>query len=197
MRRKSILPSWKGPFEDWSRKFVKKNFWRVEYTVLSEEDAVQECAMVFAKICYTYAHTIDNTAWLMAIYKTAVGNHFHTITRRQNHINWQTGVVGGHLQTISTEQPTTGDESGEIATIEGSASGDHALVDMWASASDELKQVLLALNEGTAEFCEWMMDAPAKDLSRHWRRLLNLPTKLPIARELQHLLGVAVDDNII
>lgn len=69
------LPQWQGVFEDWSRKWVNKNYWRVSHRHGSHEDSLQECALVFARCLKYYRGTkVNNHKWFMALYKTAVSN---------------------------------------------------------------------------------------------------------------------------
>jgi hypothetical protein len=87
-----INPRFDGTaFEQWSRNFVNKNFWRVEEVHLTKEDSIQECAVVFFRCKNKYSYTVDNLAWFMSLFKRAVSNEFHVASvkntlRRENEI---------------------------------------------------------------------------------------------------------------
>jgi hypothetical protein len=86
--RKSIAPvycpQWAGSFEGWSRRFVTNNYWRVENRCGSPEDALQECALIFAKCATMYRYVVSDpkhnkgnpNAWFMAIYKRSIVNRW-------------------------------------------------------------------------------------------------------------------------
>jgi hypothetical protein len=76
-KRIAYKPTWEGTFENYSRSWVKKNFWRVRHMHGSEEDSLQECAVVFARCANTYRGKLDNPAWFMSIYKIALVNQFN------------------------------------------------------------------------------------------------------------------------
>src|SRR5882757_8206440 len=71
-------PKWRGAFEGYARNFVARNFWRVRHVMLSEEDALQECACIFARCVKTYRVTVTEPRHFMALYKTAIARDFHT-----------------------------------------------------------------------------------------------------------------------
>ena len=72
------LPEWGGAFEKYARGFVSRNFWRVQALYGSEEDAVQECALLFIRIIKKYADTAHNPKHFMALYKTTLQREFHS-----------------------------------------------------------------------------------------------------------------------
>lgn len=84
--KRPVVFDWKGPFENWSRGFVARNFWRVRALFLDEEDALQECALIFVRCCNTYAGKVDNPRWLMALFKRAVSNDWHTFSQKDTHL---------------------------------------------------------------------------------------------------------------
>ncbi len=77
-----MVPPWQGTFEDWSRKWVKANFWRVRHLFLQQSDALQECALIFCRVANRYGNKVDNPRWFMALYKTAVHNNWIVFSLR-------------------------------------------------------------------------------------------------------------------
>jgi hypothetical protein len=75
---------WGGAFEGWARGFVKRNLWRVDKLLGDEEDAIQECALVFVRCKNKYEGRIDNPAWMMALFKSAVAHHWHVIASKND-----------------------------------------------------------------------------------------------------------------
>lgn len=79
---------WPGVFEKWSKNFVFKNYWRVS-RLMDQEDALQECAVVFSECKKRYIEgqegRVDNAAWFMSLYQTCLRNHFNLLSRRANH----------------------------------------------------------------------------------------------------------------
>jgi hypothetical protein len=80
--RPSYTPQWINPFDIYAKRYVDKHFWRVKHAYITKEDALQECAMVFARCARTYAGRIDNPAWFMGIYKIALVNEFNSAALR-------------------------------------------------------------------------------------------------------------------
>jgi len=53
---------------------VYKNFWRVREKFGTQEDAIQECIVIFLKCADRYAGTVDNARWFMSLYTQSVHN---------------------------------------------------------------------------------------------------------------------------
>ncbi len=75
-RRLKLHPKWGGVFEGWSRNYVRMNFWRIRKLFLDQEDAMQECALIFVRTYRHYEGVYQNDAHLMALYKTSVMREF-------------------------------------------------------------------------------------------------------------------------
>jgi hypothetical protein len=75
-----LMPAWGGPFELWSRNFVAKNYWRTAHILGSEEDALQQCALVFSRCLRGYKGKINSHAWFMGLFKSAVHNEWNTLS---------------------------------------------------------------------------------------------------------------------
>lgn len=71
-----------GPVKAWTCKYVARNLWRFkghyEY-----EDLLQEAALKLCHVLNRYPN-ITNHAHLMALYKTALRNHFHDLAKKSN-----------------------------------------------------------------------------------------------------------------
>jgi hypothetical protein len=77
-------PEWRGgPFEAYASNWVRKNHWRASHTLPDREDAMAECALVFAKCLDRYILNPDKgakpgykqvtePAHFMALFKTAL-----------------------------------------------------------------------------------------------------------------------------
>jgi hypothetical protein len=77
-------PEWPGVFEAYSRAWVGKHYWRVKHTLGTETDALQECALVWAKCAGAYTGKVDNPAWFMGLYKSALARHWHTLSTKDS-----------------------------------------------------------------------------------------------------------------
>jgi len=76
---------WGGIFEQWARGFVRRNFWRVASIFMTEEDALQECAVVFVVCRNKYTGLIREAKHMMALYKTALTRAWHSFAVRDPH----------------------------------------------------------------------------------------------------------------
>ena len=81
-RRLRFRPSFKGPIEGYLVNSIQKNLWRVDQ-VMTREDLYQDGLMIFCLIRQRYAHLVDNPKWFMALYKRALSNHIHDISKVQ------------------------------------------------------------------------------------------------------------------
>lgn len=81
---KKFQPQWEGTFENWSRNWVNKHFWKVQHIHCTKEDSLQECALIFARCVKSYNGKLDNPAWFMALYKTAVARDWITFAQKES-----------------------------------------------------------------------------------------------------------------
>lgn len=83
-RRKLVfyVPVWEGVFRNWAIAWVRKQHWRVIHQIPTEEDALQECAMIFAKCADRYYGRVNNPKWFMSLFKTAVNNYWNGMALR-------------------------------------------------------------------------------------------------------------------
>jgi hypothetical protein len=52
----------------------------------SEEDALQECALIFVKCKRSYEGRVTNPAWMMALFKQAVVNDWNTMSQKDSRL---------------------------------------------------------------------------------------------------------------
>lgn len=169
-----MLFSWNGAFENWSRAYVAKNFWRVRSLFGSEEDAVQECAVIFTRCLNYYADKVDNPAWMMALYKRAVANDFHTFALKDQ----QARSVGTPLADPDATLPEIPDYS-----------AGPLFAQLAVDASGELRQVLTMIANAPAEMLEIIFASRSEAaINRRLRRICRLPENRDLLGELRALL---------
>lgn len=184
-----MILKWEGATEKWTRGWVYKNFWRVEKILLSEQDAVQQCAWLYAYCCHKYGDVVDKPGWMMALYKRAVTNHWHTLSRKQTEL----------AEAISDEmvEMHVGHEIDYEATIDFDFTRANPMllelphigsVTVWESASAELKMVLTMLANSPTEMLQIMLDETCPDLNRRWCRICKLKSEPDLVGELRMLL---------
>jgi hypothetical protein len=141
-------PKWQGPCEAWARTFVNQNHWRVS-TILEREDAVQECAVAFARCCKYYSGKVDNPAWFMSLFKRAVINDFNSLTYKND-----------KLIAVRTKVLAARDLAKENADHEGIDAIEYPngpLYSVLTHASEELRQVLGIIAIGPHELVSLML----------------------------------------
>jgi hypothetical protein len=153
LTRPQYQPLWQGPFEAWSRQFVAKNHWRVA-ALCEFDDAVQECAVVFARCAKLYYGKVDNAAWFMALYKAAVVNYFNTLAKKNKKA----------AESSKTAPPRYAD--GEAVDW---SSG--PLLALLNQASVELREVLIVIAAAPSELLTLML-AGSKSDAAAWSRAL-------------------------
>ena len=180
---KRKLYTWEGPFENWARAWVAKNFWKVQHHCMTREDALQECALIFARCIETYKDRVDNPAWMMSLFQMAVRNDWITFAQKDTQhrgLNWL---------------PTQGDVSDlrelgklpiqriEITQSEG------PLLAALSGASEELRTVLGIIFSSPAEVLDVLLSprSPHK-LNLALCRLCGIKTKVDVVSELRALL---------
>ncbi len=76
-------PQWTGPYENYARHWVRKQYWRVRHVCPTRDDAISECALVYAKCVDRYINNseqnakegygvVNNHAWFMALFKQSI-----------------------------------------------------------------------------------------------------------------------------
>jgi len=87
VRVQRYVYEWGDPYEGWARGFIRRNFWRVRDLFGSEEDALQECAIIFCRCARKYQYTVNRPQWMMAIFKTAVNRSWHGFSVRDTNLD--------------------------------------------------------------------------------------------------------------
>lgn len=146
-------PHWKGSvFERYARVVTSRNKWRVKRYLNGEfEDGLQECAMVFARCVNYYDNTkVDNPAWFMALYKTALHHHWANLATKDSHL-------------------TDGEHSAgyEKFAFQNQVSyNDGPLAVAWAERSDEVKRAVALIINAPDELLTWLL-SPSTARPKH------------------------------
>lgn len=179
-RRKAF--SWRGAFENWSRAYVEKNFWRVRYTFQTKDDALQECALIFARCLNYYADRVDNPAWLMSLYKIAVVNDWNTWATKESQLRSAINF------DISSDTET---ESGETVIPPPVVMPDAMLACKLSEASTHLKAALTLLASAPAEVMTTIFSVEFNDtiINRRLKNLCGVHEKVNLLGELRALLA--------
>lgn len=77
---------WDGVFENYARAFIARNFWRVRFLFGSEDDALQECAIIFWRCNNLYRGKVTEAKHFMALFKRALANDWNVFARRDARI---------------------------------------------------------------------------------------------------------------
>jgi hypothetical protein len=169
---------WGGAFEGWAKNFVKDNQWRVRNYLGTFEDGVQQCAMVFTYCNNLYEKKVDNERWFMALFKTAVKRHFHTLAERDSNLR-------------TAEATFVHDESEAGPLLDN-------LLTAGESMSPELAAVFHIIANGPREMLELLFEdrqtlmagylGETAKLNNRWRRLLGIKANDDLVKELMRLL---------
>lgn len=137
---------WHGLYENWSKKWVNKNYWRVATTIGTKEDAVQQCAEVFFRCRNKYGLAPIEPSHFMALYKVAV-------MREWGRLSLKDASVREHIKLAEIEPSGVDYNAGALSAA-------------YATASWELKHVMEIIVEAPAEVLKVMFAmASMKDLN--------------------------------
>lgn len=131
--RLHYIPEWVGPFENYARAFVARNHWRVRAKLGSEEDAVQQCAVVFVRCSNKYQATVEGPPHFMALFKTALAREFHTYA----------------TQDLKYRHDDLDETQADVAAP-------RSLASLLAGTSNELRELIGALIDAPEEIVEWI-----------------------------------------
>lgn len=135
---------WTGAFENWSRKYVAREGWRVVSVIGGFDDALAECALCFARCLSAYSDKVDNPAWMMSLYKIAVQRRFATLSERDHRFRAEEIAVDNRCELPSAF---------EVAAF--------------MEARPAVREVLSALAECSAETMRYILkDRGSKRLQR-------------------------------
>ena len=158
---------WSGVFENYARKYVKKHLWRVAHILGSEEDAMQEAAVVFYRCRNRYEGKVDNPAWFMSLFKIALVNEWASISAKDS-----------QMRSIPIADP-----SEEIVYNDGE------LVAALSGASEELQILMRTIANAPAEFLGLLL-APPDDLHSSDPALVQ-DAASAYNRRIKRLLGIS------
>lgn len=169
---------WGGTFESWAKGFVRDNRWRARNYLGSFEDGLQQCAMVFTYCNNLYEQKVDNERWFMALFKTAVKRHFHSLAERDTNLR-------------NAEAAFVHDDTEAGPLIEN-------LLSAGESMSPELSEVFGIIVNGPREMLDLLLDerqvvmagyvGETAKLNNRWRRLLCIKANHDLVKELLALL---------
>lgn len=159
---------WKGVFENYSKKWVFKNFWRVEHYLGSKEDALQECAMIWVRCRNRYQMTVDNPAWFMSLFQRAVSNDWNTMAQRDGRMR--------SLDIVEYEEQLDYPEGFLTAAIN--------------KASPELQRVLNVMSNAPEESLEIMLGSSCLEITnQRIKRLCGITSEVDVLAELHDILA--------
>jgi hypothetical protein len=179
-----VIPQWKGAFQHYAYRYAAANYWRVRHVVDSPEDAAQECAVQFCKLCQLFGDSgVDNVRWFMALYKKMLAQAFTNMARSNRrhamaldivkHRGWATGGWDGRAEP------------------------NHIPAKL-VRASPELKTVLHAIDVAPYDLLDLFLPLPQlrfsaemeRAISRSWCRLARVGrVREDLVTELRGLLG--------
>ncbi len=149
------LYQWRGPFELWARSWVRRHYWRVRNVLPSEEDALQECAVVFVRCVNKYADTVDEPRWMMALFKTSVANAWNRLSCRDSEERAALEQYGG---TAATSEYAEGPLAAKLAWM-----------------PHEAMKVLCVMAQAPQEMLDLLLEEPSREVQngilRRWCRL--------------------------
>lgn len=164
---KLLQVQWTGIFENYARKYVRKNLWRIKAALGSEEDAMQQAALVFARCVRSYEMRVDNPAWFMSLYKVALMNDFNSFA-----------IVDGRIRNLVAPP--------DAELIEHETGSIYASL---CQASVELQTVLSMIAKAPSEMLAILLHpADSEVMSRRLARWAGIKTRHNLVDELRDLL---------
>jgi hypothetical protein len=169
------LYPWEGAFQNWSRAWVRKHHWRVATLIGSEEDALQECAVVFTRCLNNYAQKIDNPAWLMGLYKVAIVNQWNTFAEADRRLRMSRDPE--YLAPMIEASPRVDVNCGPLAAS-------------LHSASAELRQVLTMIASAPTDLLDLIFAPRTPELvNRQLRRMCRISRDVDLLSELREVVS--------
>jgi hypothetical protein len=183
-------PEWNGVFVGWAHGWVHKNYWKVQHIFPTKEDAVQECAVLFA-VCLQKYYYVTNPRHFMSLF---------TITVVRKWVNYAKEDTAQRDFMIPMNEDN---EYGETAADSHhwdneTAHNDGAFYAAMASLSNEAHEVLEKLVAAPAELISLLFESPRSDMripprieiNRRLRRFFGIKSRVDIMLELENLAGV-------
>ena len=186
---------WGSAYEQYARRWVRSNQWRVINTIGGAEDCLQECALVFVKVSNRYPNA--NNAQFMALYKVSLINHWATLSTKDHLSNWRySHLKFNNLKTATQvvnefrEQDTDTACAPEVNSPEPTTYPDASLAVAYGEASAEVREFFRLLNNAPADFLQlvFAIDDDAS-INRFIQRILRLGADRNVVSELRCLLS--------
>lgn len=169
---------WGDVFESWSRQFVRRQFWRVQATFITEEDALQECAAVFIHCRNKYAGRIREPRHMMSLYQTALTRTWNSLSARDP--GYRTSEFNPDLHTHNESE-----EGGGMLAV------------LFAQCDSELRDLTLAIVNAPAELLAIVFrDNDTSMITRRLSRMFRIKAgKRDLVAELHDLLNPATHSD--
>lgn len=165
------VPPFAGLYENWSKKWINRQYWRVAAILGSKEDALQQCAEVYIRCRNKYGCQPIDPSHFMALYKTSIFNEWARLSTKDS-------LDREHIELSDIEPTEVEYSSGPLAAN-------------YAKASWELKYVLSIIAEAPAETLRVMFAmASMKDLNRRVISMCGLKTRKNILKELKQICDI-------
>jgi hypothetical protein len=194
-------PEWTGVYENYARAFVRKHHWRVRNIIATQDDYMQECAMVFAYCKDKYVTNpdpsakygrVDTPQWFMSIYQRALLTHRTRAQERDIHYR---DVVD---TTASTMRESSDGNAVDIRdNTADPASNEGVMVAALKQASAEVLDVIAVLASAPEETIKMLLDGVDKGAVFQWRhrriinarlrKLCGLPKGIDFIKQLSDL----------
>lgn len=154
-----FYPRWDtGTYQKWARNFVRSNYWRVQNIFPDQEDALQECAVIFSRCANMYGYKVNNPKWFMSLYMRSVYNNFCRFS--ENDTKYR-GLVASNYDIecapLDTESvDSVGNYSENMYSIPEDSNA--PLYTAISEASDEVKTLLECLLKSPPELVNRLFD---------------------------------------
>ncbi len=80
-----FVPQWDGPIVGWSKNYIRKNQWRMDY-LYEFEDLLQEAYIKFLHCKFKYPKVIEPKHF-MSLYQSSLINHFNNLSNKSKYRN--------------------------------------------------------------------------------------------------------------
>lgn len=159
---------------------MRRQGWRVKHIWGSDEDALQQCALTYSKCLYMYGEKARNAAHFMALYKTAITNHWNKFS-----------VKDGRYREVHVA--STVDDAGMVAWQDTDYSAGPMAAAL-AGASEELQSVLAKIFSAPSEVLSALLPSDEQEpdlveMDQQFRRWFRLPHGTQVVSELKNLLS--------
>lgn len=158
-----IEVEWDGTFENYARKVIRSNLWRVR-RVMDKEDFVQEAALLFYYMLDRYGDTVDSPQHFMGLYKTALDRQIHDLSKKSTKV--RENEVAEHALIVTSN--TEGDDAIDGPPLDRLA----AIVGYWYSPSAHMNLMVQQAPREVRQVLNLILNLPnemAEALDAAWR----------------------------